>query len=516
MNRDSLALDFAAALAAACLILGTAATLLEPNRIYVSALGYSMNDQVNHIGIARTLADTGHLGSTLVYPAALGRAATKTYVYLPGYHVLAAAFYRILGYSDFVALLPSACAYVASGLLLILIGRQMSNPATGRVAAFLFLAFPANVLYALSAMTDMCLVAATLLAFYSFVRLPLRLHVLAAPLLLLAPVLVRETGALLVVPMVLLILLGEPSALAVRLRRSAALLALSMLVVICVLHSDFASGRPSLQRQAMFTDDWSAFTSDAVAYRAVKADWSQVPAIFAARAPQTVLFLLHGQELAASAMRVMLAGIPLGIIAFARRPEPLGLIVAAYVAITAGVHVFHFLFGATGMRMLLPTFPFTALLAAGMLVSGFGWLRRRGSARAPAVLAALGVATWLAVGWWEIRRTLAWYPAAAALDDADAQFIASLGHDDRRLLAAPYDIALSYVHRRYPVKWSFVPENPPTLALLKGYYDVGTVVLPVPHPLAGVLPLAGFTLDGERVRRGAAYTIWRARPGQAR
>jgi hypothetical protein len=289
-----------------------------------------------------------------------------------------------------------------------------------------------------------------------------------------------------------------------------------MLVVISVLHSDFASGRPSLQRQAMFTADWSAFTSDAVAYRAVKADWSQVPAIFVERAPRTVMFLLHGQSLAASAMRVMLAGIPLGIIGFALRREPLGLVVAAYVAITAGVHVFHFLFGATGMRMLLPTFPFTALLAAGMLVSGFGSLRRRGSVRAPAVLAALGVAAWLAVGWWEIRQTFAWYPAAAALDDADAQFIVSLGHDDRRLLAAPFDIALSYVHRRFPVKWSFVPENAPTLALLKGYYDVGTVVLPVPHALAGVLPLAGFTLDGERVHRGARYAIWRARPGQAR
>lgn len=114
------------------------------------------------------------------------------------------------------------------------------------VAAFLFLVFPTNVVSALSAITDMSLVAAVLLAFGALVHLPPRLGPFVAPLLLVVPFLIRETGALLAVPMAALQLCDRDTGLGVRLRRAATLLVLSVLVlsgVLCV--AVFTDNSPS-------------------------------------------------------------------------------------------------------------------------------------------------------------------------------------------------------------------------------------------------------------------------------
>jgi hypothetical protein len=110
----------------------------------------------------------------------------------------------------------------------------------------------------------------------------------------------------------------------------------------------------------------------------------------------------------------------------------------------------------------------------------------------------------------ELVSTYWWYPVLAASDDADTQFMASLGHDERRLLTAPWEFSLAYVNHRYPVRWAFLPANAPSLALLMARYDVGTVVLPVGHPLRGALAAAGFVLEGEKVHRGVTLEIWKS------
>jgi hypothetical protein len=511
VDRVSLKLEVAVVIVAACLVLGAASTLIDPTRIYVNSQGATNNDQVNHIGMGRTLADTGHLASTLVYPATLGDRATKTYVYMPGYYWLAAALYRVFGYSDFVAMLPSMLGYVASAVLLLLTGRRISGAATGRIAAFLYLVFPAGVIYALSAMTDTAFATACLLSFCVFVHLPARSRPFVAPLLLLVAFLVRETGALLALPMVVFVLWEEGTALRVRLTRAATLLALSIVLLAGVLRSPVASGRPALQSVAVFTENWDAYSSDVVAYRAVTFDWSRLPDAFVRRASTSVMFVRYGRGMAAVAMRLMLLGMPLGLVLFAWRREPLGLATAGYVAITAVLHVFHFFWGPIGVRMLLSTLPFTTLVVARLAVLGTEPLLTRGFRRGVVIVAAVLAATLVTFEAVEVGGALWWYRSVGVNEDADAAFVESLHHDDRRLLAAPWDLALPYVHRHYPVKWAYLPANAPSLDVLMKRFDVGTVVVPEGHPLEDALPAAGFALEARRPYRGRTLMIWKSR-----
>ena len=106
--------------------------------------------------LARSLADTGHLRPHILYTSALWLQPTIDHhrLYLPGYHPVLAATFRLLGYSAFTALLPSLLGYPIGALATFLLALRLSQRSRAAAwgAALLWLSFPPLLLFALSAM----------------------------------------------------------------------------------------------------------------------------------------------------------------------------------------------------------------------------------------------------------------------------------------------------------------------------------------------------------------------------
>ena len=62
-----------------------------------------------------------------------------------------------------------------------------------------------------------------------------------------------------------------------------------------------------------------------------------------------------------------------------------------------------------------------------------------------------------------------------AHDDQFTACIERLGHDDKRMLVAPYYMA-DYVYH-HTVRGALVPANKETLSLLQANFDIGTVIV---------------------------------------
>jgi hypothetical protein len=448
--------------------LSAAAPMLHWTRLHISGLSDALNDQVGYISVARNFVEHGELRSSIIYPATLRQGKTRNYLHMPGQYWALAAAYRVCGFGVLPSLLPSLLAFVLAAVALWLAGRTLYDAETGLLAALFFVVFPANVVFALTAMAELPLIGACVVAFTGFLFVSPRWRPYAGALLLVIPFLFRETAALLVIPM---------AALALRdggrwgYGRAALLLIASVVVLASVYRSEMSAQRPGLNTYQIDDAHSLAKYDDATVAAAPASgkDW------LAAAAANTVV---NGRRLFATLASSPLERISLVIIAVgtllvmaygvgqARRdPLPLACGVLALVGF-AFVFALYAIDRYRGVRTLLCTYPFIALGLARLL-------RERG--RLPAllllaVLAFAGAKTIAAVGDDYLRTDDA--------DDAAADLMRAVGHDDSRLLVAPFWIALPYVYEHHPVRWSFVPGNLPTLQLLAARYEIGTVVLP--------------------------------------
>jgi hypothetical protein len=93
------------------------------------------------------------------------------------------------------------------------------------------------------------------------------------------------------------------------------------------------------------------------------------------------------------------------------------------------------------------------------------------------------------------------YTLFATQDSRDLRFAAALSHvhiDSNRLLTTTYEMATRYRYDHFPLLWSFLPYNGPTLELLSSRFDIGTMVVPEHHPLSAdpaLLASLGFCKD---------------------
>ena len=124
-------------------------------------------------------------------------------------------------------------AMVIAGIALFLSGSGCNGRDTATIATFrVFLLFPANIVYAVTAMSETTLIAAALVAFAIFVHLPFKWRVGMGPLLLVLPLIVRETGIVIAIPFAFMIWAGGGTW---RTRATLLFTLLSTLVVAVVL-----------------------------------------------------------------------------------------------------------------------------------------------------------------------------------------------------------------------------------------------------------------------------------------
>jgi 4-amino-4-deoxy-L-arabinose transferase-like glycosyltransferase len=128
------------------------------------------------------------------------------------------------------------------------------------------------------------------------------------------------------------------------------------------------------------------------------------------------------------------------------------------------------------------------LLAYSIMVVGFTWLLAKvlggiGSGRPMFTLACV---TGIAILAFSVAVVKTIYAVVARGDLVDAKYAAALesvGHENGRMLVTPADMSVRYRYDHFPVRWSFVPNNPDTLDLLAARFDIGTLILQDDHPL---------------------------------
>lgn len=105
-----------------------------------------LNDQNGYIATARNFVNSGILSSNTIYPSTLWQDTTKSYVYMPGFHLTLAVSYYLFGFGVFQSLLPNLLSFMLASACTFLIGAKIYNRRVGFLSSSLFIFFPANII----------------------------------------------------------------------------------------------------------------------------------------------------------------------------------------------------------------------------------------------------------------------------------------------------------------------------------------------------------------------------------
>jgi 4-amino-4-deoxy-L-arabinose transferase-like glycosyltransferase len=436
-----------------------------------------LNDQVGYITTARWLADTGELRSHLIYSAYAGDPDWR--VYMPGHYYALASVFWLFGYTPLLARIPCLASYVLCAVGIFLIGRRLYGRGAGFTAAALFMIFPPIGYFAFSALADLTVTAAVVASFAIFVHLPERVRFWSVPLLLIPPFLFRETTALVVIPMSLMVLYGPEG------RRWIRFLVASLGSVASLsLINQWQLSLGKVPTPLSWVSHGSFNYADAA--RELEPTPSAAQWITGLQSNLgtnlSTLSTRYSEGLTNSIEPLSTAAIASGVIALivwgVRRWRtdlfPLG----AALLTSALVFVVVFAYSVYGfrlMRTLLFTVPLLTIGLGGLASAIVGsLLRRRSISRPPGFALPIFVALALVAG----------YPAmmlsANAIQKNDpaklVALIETIGHaDDTVLISDPW-IGFPYVLEHYPVRWAFRPENEETLRLICEHHPVGTYI----------------------------------------
>jgi hypothetical protein len=507
---------------------------LDLSRLHVSA----MNDQIVYVSVARNFAERGVLASNIIYPATLWQQTPKNFFYMPGHMLSLAASYWALGFGNFSSLLPSLASFVTAVACLAWIAARRYGWFTSLAAGALLTAVPGVLFFAFTAMAESTFLGASLLALAAFCGLRPALRPWLGPLLLAVPFLFRETGALLVLPMMGLIAEPRPPGSAAapdppsppsppspggarRWAEAGLCLLLAVAFLAAVYVSPLAAGRPSLLRANLLgrTDQYVYYDAAAQASLAAAGAADIQHAILANAAANLRAF---PEEAFGGDARlhwvIALLGIVLCLgVGLATRD---GLLVGGGAMTLAAAALVVCLYNAAadrGLRQLLFTAPLGCLAAARAAdllrrrLAGRGRpLRWAGWAVPVAVLAAL-----LWNGWGQSIAAHRFLSSMDSWGDANVQALErSVKPDDRLALVGPWEYTLEYAFTHHPIRWSFLPQNHFTLALISRAAPIGTALLPLPRPMdrvsAADLLNIGLREVGRVEIRGQRFRVFKA------
>lgn len=469
-----------------------------------------LNDQAGYVTTARWLLDTGQLRSSIIYPSTLWQQKPLDVpIYMPGYYGLLTAAFALCGYSVMTAVGTSLFCLAGGALLLYLLTLRLYDRPTARLSVAIWCLFPPHALYGFSAMSEMAVATAVLLALTAIVWLPPRLRAGSAALLAI-PLLFRETTIVMMMPLTGFFASATRPSSARETRAALGFSVAAIAVFLAVLWSPLAAQRPSLFRANLFDPRFTTVYTDAVAQRNLTVSKPPLLPAMATRLGVNLLslknMLLHGEPAETFALIALLTTIPIGLFLGWRGRDGWLTGSAAAVLVLLGTDLL--LYDVSQMRGV-------RFLLQGACLMAISWARLlRGVpiARPLAIGGLLGVLLLMscsAMVWIHAEE-----PALNASAALDTRFVESLAHDDRTVLVAPASISLDYVVRHYPVQWSFMPANRETLALLSSRHRVGTILLPDETPrdprlTAGDLSSMGFVPVQRVTHDGRSFIVFR-------
>jgi 4-amino-4-deoxy-L-arabinose transferase-like glycosyltransferase len=463
--------------------LALAVPLLHASRVgpnlHLIGLDVSFNDQVVYVDAARHLLADGELTTGVIYPSMLQQDYSRNYLYMPGHAVLLASSFAVFGDSGWSAMAPSLVAYVACALGLYWTGRRLFGVRSGAggAAALAFGATPVFAIYAFSAMAELTFLASGVLSFAAFVHLPSRWRHRVVPLLLVAPFLCRETGALWIVPMIVLTLWDRDPERDTRARWGAAFFSLvsSVVLLVAILQLSWISDRPSLWPQNLFVQDLTDKYANAFALAGVETDFNAAFAAIARLSSKNLTalsYLLTATTFEALSLHLCLWVPALAAALGWRRPLLRPLVIAwlvmmgIYFVLITTTYQWG---GWVGVRQLLTPTVFGMLLVGASAAGGgparsarFGWI-------AGAAIVPLSLFVWFqgadeVVEWDDIEKGTLEMIVVAAPPEVGA-------------LVANEIVGPIYLYH-FPLRdWSFPPANERTLALLEERHNITAALL---------------------------------------
>ena len=457
-------------------------SLVDLSVLHIFGLDHSFNDQVAYVDAARHLLYEGRLTTGIMYPSTLKQDYSHNYMYGPGYATVVAASIWLFGDGVYQVIFPNILAYLISVILVFLIGSRLTTQTTGIFSALIFALFPANVVYATSAMSELTFLCIALLAFYLFLRLPADKRFYIGPLLLIFPFLFRETVCFLVIPMAFVILGSYQNRLQ-GLVVATVFLVLSFITLLWIYQWEWLGDRPSLLWQNLlattFADKYSNAFFELVLPQSLNA-WIR---IFVAHAKESVsgLFDLLAMGLSSfqSLCLYMLISPAIFVLFFWWPQNYMKRLKYAYLALvfvlSFGLSFFYSWNEFIGVRIMLLTLPFASIVVA---VSINQLVSKIKSNRRYIVALSLGLAYVL------ISKDGVYMGAKKVTDNDDhletvEKIIQVIDPSVNGVFIAPYTVGSVFQYQTYPVLWSFIPANAKTFVLLDRTYPISTVLLPL-------------------------------------
>ncbi|MFT5050630.1 MAG: hypothetical protein ACI8QZ_002032 [Chlamydiales bacterium] len=479
----------------AVLALWSVADHFEPDRLHLHGLGARLNDQAGYVTTARILADTGELRSGLVLPAFADHPASR--VYMPGHYVMLALSYKLFGYSVGASLLPNLVAFVLAAVGVFLIGARRYGAPAGIAAALFTIAFPPNLVFAFTAMAEGTILAVGVAAFCVFNLIGPRARLVSAPFLVAASFLFRETGALWVIPMVLVVLHESRDR---RWRRATMLALATVAVVFAVQRWQLASGKEAPPLTWLTGDGFNYGDAQAVAgspdsiapFEFLGLVWTNLTRNVESLVEHVLMGSARFERGSVFALiAIVVSTLVMAVARIRRDPLPLA---AAGLALATWALAFG-LYDVIGLKLVRSSMffvPLCAIALAGGVSELLDRVRPRAAWTLPLLLLA-SLVTWF--GWSAPASRGAGLEVVAGDDEADAalRIVSQLGHDESTLLVAPWPLGMQYAVARYPALYSFPVDNAATLRLLAEHHSIGTLIVR-PNGMGDVTP---------RVLRGA-------------
>lgn len=447
-----------------------------------------LNDQGGYISVARNFLDQGILSSNTIYPSTLWQNTTKNYLYMPGFYLILAASYHLFGFGVFQSLLPNLVSFILASACTFLIGTKIYNRRVGFLSALIFIFFPANMIYACTAMSEMTLIFASTLAFCIFVYLPDRLKPFISPFLLILPFIFRETGALLSIPMALIILFSN--------KRQNIMAAIGFFLAALVLlsfifESDISPGLLPMRKANIFDPRPETLYTDAVAQEAISSPTIQdyivavskkvmqnsrslIGSAFSLRLSSDIYPILPILSIYIILI-AMLSAIMYGICKKEIYPLASGALVLTMLLLILSCYYIDY----SGLRVLLFTWPLSAIFFASFYER---YVLSCASSRylpKPQLPRFFPITIMIFMSFLSIYLVSNKFRLFEYMLDKNITFLEQIGPDNKKVIVAPSKLYQGYGYKHYPVKWSFIPANKQTLDLLASKFDIGTVVLPV-------------------------------------
>ena len=488
------------------------ATGLQTNwrRLPIHGPRMSLNDQAGYVSVARHWVDEGRLDSSLIYPSLLLQTAHRNSLYMPGYYAELALCYRLFGYSALTSRLPALVSYLLACALVYWIARRLYGEDVALYAGVLFACFPLSLIYAFTAMAEIPLIAAGLLAFAAFLFVHTGKRWWVGSIALVLPVVFRETGIVLGLVMGVMLLFGGARD---RVRQAALGGLLAFCVLFLLLVSPLSAGRPSMWKANILARGSNeALYGDAFALVGLPHSAQDWIGSIGAKFHVNVGALLLAWGTAdgwreGSAMLFLLSGIPLGLWLWVQNRDPFALGVALALAVLlAAVLSLYIVWYYRGVRSLLLVQPLVAILW-GLFLNN----RVRGKGR---VIRAVPVVALFLLGVLATRAVVIRQREAETQAEENTALIESVVAGDGRLLVSPYTLSLDYVNEHYPQLWAFPPSNCATTQLLDSRFGIGVFIMPAGTGRFIEKKLCNTRLefDKEQVWNEVRYWIYRNPP----